>query len=251
MSWFKKIASGLSTSREHYGAPGVRVYAVGDVHGRLDLLDQLLVKIRADMAAQPQARTALVFLGDLIDRGPASAQVIERLRTLEVPAKTAFLLGNHEEIFLRVLEGEPRVAYDWLGFGGDACVESYGLNSHALQAMEEDAIAAALCDAVPPAHVEFLKTFGDSFRSGDFLFVHAGIRPGVPLEEQDPQDLRWIRRPFLSDTNAHGFMVVHGHTVSDGVEERSNRIGIDTGAYQSGVLTAIVVEEEGYRFLST
>ena len=128
MNWCRKIASGLSTTRGYRGAPGTRVYAVGDIHGRLDLLEALLTSIKADIAERPKAITALVFMGDLIDRGPDSAQVIERLRTLDdVPAKSAFLLGNHEEILLRVLKGEPRVAYDWLGFGGDACVESYGL----------------------------------------------------------------------------------------------------------------------------
>ena len=252
MSWLKKLTAGLSTEREYRTSPGARIYAVGDVHGRLDLLEELLGKITADIAARPAATVALVFLGDLIDRGPSSAQVIARLRCLDdMPAKTAFLLGNHEEIFLRVLDGEPRIAYDWLGFGGDACVESYGLNPHALAAMEEAEIAAALRSAVPAADVAFLQAMGDSFRSGDYVFVHAGIRPGVPLEEQDPHDLRWIRRPFLGDTKSHGFMIVHGHTISDGVEERSNRIGIDTGAYQSGVLTAVAVEDDRRWFLAT
>lgn len=253
MNWLRKIAAGFSAEQPEYRtAPDTRVYAVGDIHGRLDLLEELLDKIKADIAARPAATIALVFLGDLIDRGPASAQVIERLRTLDdVPARALFLLGNHEEIFLRVLEGEPRVVYDWLGFGGDACVESYGLNPHTLAALDEQEIAAALREAVPPAHLDFLHTFGDSFRSGDYVFVHAGIRPGVPLEEQNPQDLRWIRRSFLADTKAHGFMVVHGHTISEGVEERSNRIGIDTGAYQSGVLTALAVEGAQRWFIAT
>lgn len=251
VSWFRKVAAGLSTERTFRASEGTRVYAVGDIHGRLDLLDQLLDQVRADVAARPAANTALLFLGDLIDRGAQSSGVIERIRTLDFPGKVACLLGNHEEILLRVLEGEPRVAYDWLGFGGDACVESYGVNPHALAAMDEQDIAVALRTAIPEAHVTFLHSFGDSFRSGDYVFVHAGIRPGVPLEEQEPQDLRWIRRPFLSDTKSHGFMVVHGHTISDGVEERSNRIGIDTGAYQTGVLTALAVEDDQRWFLAT
>lgn len=249
---FRRVAEGLSNKREYRGQPGARVYAVGDVHGRLDLLDQLLGKIEDDILERPADRILLLFLGDLIDRGPDSAGVIERLRTLDrFPAKTGFLMGNHEEVFLRALDAEPGVGHDWLGFGGDACVESYGLSPTMLQALNEARLAETLRDAVPAAHIDFLRGFGDTFRFGDYLFVHAGIRPGVPVEEQDVHDLRWIRRPFLSDVKDHGFLVVHGHSISDGVEERSNRIGIDTGAYQTGVLTAIAVEDDRRWFLST
>lgn len=253
LNLLRRVAAGLSPTREHRGRPGERVYAVGDVHGRLDLLDELLGRVEDDILDRPVGKAVLLFLGDLIDRGPDSSGVIERLRTLgdRFPAKTGFLLGNHEEVFLRVLEGEPGLAYDWLGFGGDACVESYGVPAAPLQAMTEARIAETLLDAVPREHLEFLRGFGDTFRFGDYLFVHAGIRPGVPVEEQDPHDLRWIRRPFLSDTKDHGVLVVHGHTISDGVEERTNRIGIDTGAYQTGVLTAIAVDEGERRFLAT
>lgn len=249
---FRRVAAGLSSTREYRGQAGARAYAVGDVHGRLDLLDELLGKIEDDIAARPVDKVALLFLGDLIDRGPDSAGVVERLRALDgFPAKTGFLLGNHEEMFLRVIDGEPGIAYDWLGFGGDACVESYGVAAAPLQAFDEARIAQTLRGAVPAGHVDFIRGFGDTFGFGDYLFVHAGIRPGVPIEQQEPHDLRWIRRPFLSDTKEHGVMVVHGHTISDGVEERSNRIGIDTGAYQTGVLTAVAVEEDRRWFLAT
>lgn len=248
----RRVAAGLSSTRDYRGRPGARAYAVGDVHGRLDLLDELLGKIEDDIVARPVDKAILLFLGDLIDRGPDSAGVVERLRALDgFPAKTGFLLGNHEEMFLRVLDGEPGIAYDWLNFGGDVCVESYGVAVAPLQAMDEARIAQALGEAVPAAHVAFLRGFSDTFSFGDYLFVHAGIRPGVPIAEQQPHDLRWIRHPFLSDGKDHGCMVIHGHTISDGVEERSNRIGIDTGAYQTGVLTAIAVEEDERRFLST
>nr|WP_232343651.1 metallophosphoesterase family protein [Novosphingopyxis sp. YJ-S2-01] len=228
------------------------MYAVGDIHGRSDLLDDLLARIESDILARPIASVTLVFLGDLIDRGPDSAGVIERLLHLQdYPARCVFLLGNHEEVLLRVLDGEDGVAYDWLGFGGDAFVESYGLSPAALKAMESAQIARALEDVIPQQHVEFLRSFGDTVRFGDYLLVHAGIRPGVAIEDQQPQDLRWIRQPFLSDGHDHGCVVVHGHTVTEAVDRRTNRIGIDTGAYRTGVLTAIVLEEETVRFLAT
>lgn len=249
---FRRVAEGLSAKREFRGQPGARAYAVGDIHGRLDLLDELLGKIEDDIVDRPVAKAAVVFLGDLIDRGPDSAGVIERLRTLhDFPAKTGFLLGNHEEMFLRAVDGEPGVGHDWLRFGGDSCVESYGLPALGLEAVEDERLAAMLREAVPAEHLQFLRGFGDSVSFGDYLFVHAGIRPGIPVEDQDPHDLRWIRRPFLTDIQDHGFMVVHGHTISDGVEERSNRIGIDTGAYQTGVLTALAIEDDRRWTLAT
>lgn len=249
---FRRVSANIAAAPSFAGPTGKRLYAVGDIHGRLDLLDDLLVRIETDIAARPVETAALVFLGDLIDRGPQSAGVIERLSHLEdFPARALFLLGNHEEIFLRVLAGEPGVAYDWLGFGGDACAESYGVSAASLKAMDEERIAAVLGAAVPAAHVAFLQTFGDTFRFGDYLLVHAGIRPGVAIEDQEPHDLRWIRRPFLSDSHDHGCMVVHGHTISDEVDRRPSRIGIDTGAYQTGVLTAAVIEGEDLYFLAT
>lgn len=249
---FKRLSAKVVAGRSYAGPAGKRLYAVGDIHGRLDLLDQLLGHIEDDILASPVETAALVFLGDLIDRGPESAGVIERLRTLhDFPAKSLFLLGNHEEIMLRVLAGEAGLAYDWLGFGGDACVESYGVSATSLQAMDEDRIALVLGKAIPAAHVDFLKSFGDTFRFGDYLLVHAGIRPGVAIDEQQPHDLRWIRQPFLSDGHDHGCMVIHGHTISDGIDRRTNRIGIDTGAYRTGVLTAAVIEGEDLRFLAT
>ncbi len=246
------MLGGLARERTFSTQSGSRIYAIGDVHGRLDLLDDLLAQVRDDIAGRPAASNFIVMLGDLIDRGPASAQVIERLLNVgDVPARFRFLMGNHEEIFLRVLAAEPGVAYDWLNFGGDACVESYGLVAAALTAMPEDAIAELLAQTVPARHIEFIKGFADTVRSGDYLFVHAGIRPGVAIEDQSPHDLRWIRHAFLQDGKDHGVMVVHGHTISDGVDEHVNRIGIDTGAYQSGMLTALGLEDDRRWLLQT
>lgn len=249
---FRRVSANMAPVRDYAGPAGQRVYAVGDIHGRVDLLDDLLARIERDIADRPIRTAALVFLGDLIDRGPSSAEVVERLSSLQnFPAKTLFLMGNHEEVLLRVLNAEPDLVYDWLGYGGDAFVESYGLNAAALQALSEERIAELLRATIPPAHIAFIESFGDTFRFGDYLFVHAGIRPGVPVEEQQPKDLRWIRAPFLTDAHDHGCLVVHGHTISDGVERRPNRIGIDTGAYRTGTLTAAVVEGKDLRFIAT
>jgi serine/threonine protein phosphatase 1 len=225
------------------GARGWRAYAVGDVHGRLDLLDQLLAKIHDELARSRAKKVLLVFVGDLIDRGPSSAQVVERLRTYSHPAvRTMFLLGNHEEVLLRILGGDAELITKWRLFGGTECLASYGVDTTKLAAMSNDEALEVVRAAIPRKHVEFLEGFDDSCRFGDYLFVHAGIRPGVEFDQQRQSDLRWIREPFLFDDTDHGFVVVHGHTIRDEVEVRPNRIGIDTGAYRSGVLTAFAVE---------
>ena len=225
------------------GAAGYRAYVVGDVHGRLDLLEELLAKIHAELQHRPSAKTLLVFVGDLIDRGPSSAQVIERLRTYKRDGiRPVFLLGNHEEVLLRILKGDAQLITKWRWFGGAECLESYGLDSSQFAQLSDEEALALVRQAIPREHVEFLESFADSCRFGDYLFVHAGIRPGVELEQQRQSDLRWIREPFLLDDSDHGFVVVHGHTISEEVEARPNRIGIDTGAYRTGVLTALAIE---------
>lgn len=234
------------------GKPGARAYAVGDIHGRLDLLDALLRRIEADIAARPPRKTYVVFLGDLVDRGPDSAGVVERLRTWRPRhGKPVFLGGNHEEVLLRILGGDASILPDWLKFGGAECARSYGIDVDALRRMEDEEAIAAIRGKVPRAHREFLEHFADTFAFGDYLFVHAGIRPGIAVEEQDRHDLRWIREPFLGDAKEHGFVVVHGHTIVPEVDERPNRIAIDTGAYHSGVLTALGIEETDRWLLST
>ena len=231
---------------------GWRGYAVGDIHGRVDLLDRLLADIERDNDARGPARTLLVFLGDLIDRGPTSNEVVERLRTYARPGvETAFIAGNHEEVLLRLLAGERGLMRHWLKFGGGECLRSYGLDPVALDRLGETAALAQLHAAFPPAHRKFLTGFADTVRLGDYLFVHAGIRPLVDLSLQRQADLRWIRDPFLTDQTDHGFMVVHGHTISERVVERPNRIGIDTGAYRSGVLSAIGLEGTSRWYLDT
>ena len=233
------------------GKEGCRAYAVGDIHGRLDLLNLLLDTIERDMAARERRRTFIIFLGDLIDRGPDSAGVVERLRTYRNPdAKLIFLGGNHEEVLLNILGGQRGVLPSWLKFGGLECAASYGIDPEELRAMHEELAIELVRSKVPTAHRDFLESFGDTFSFGDYLFVHAGIRPGVAVDEQSRKDLRWIRDPFLSDIKEHGFVVVHGHTIVERVEERPNRIAIDTGAYHSGVLTALAVEDDRRWFLT-
>ncbi len=248
----KPVKAAPDSGRLPAGVAGRRAYAIGDIHGELGLLEELLAMIEVDRQADPSRRDILVFLGDLIDRGPSSSGVVEYLRTRDHGTMTpVFLAGNHEEIFLRILHGETHLMRSWLGVGGRECARSYGVGSLTLMRGDEEAIARELRETVPQAHIDFLEGFADSFSFGDYLFVHAGIRPGVPIAEQDPSDLRWIREEFLTDATPHGVMVVHGHTVVNAPEERSNRIGIDTGAYMSGRLTALCIEDAGRRYLAT
>lgn len=254
MQFWSKITTALMPGGDTscQGPRGARAYGVGDIHGRLDLLDDLLEQIEDDIRRRPCRKHYIVFLGDLIDRGPDSAGVVERLRTYRpADARPVFLAGNHEEVLLRVVDGEPEIMEHWLKFGGSECVASYGVEPARLAGLTDAEASRLVRDAVPREHVEFIRGFGDTFRFGSYLFVHAGIRPGIALEQQNQRDLRWIREPFLSDTKGHGFVIVHGHTIVEAVEEKANRVAIDTGAVHSGVLTAIVVEETSRRFLAT
>jgi serine/threonine protein phosphatase 1 len=233
------------------GARGHRAYAVGDVHGRADLLHRILAEIEADMAKRPARKTLLVFLGDLIDRGPNSAQVIERLRTYQRPdVKPVYLLGNHEEVLLRILGGEASLIDKWRWVGGGECLRSYGVDPNRLTNLDETAALELVRSAIPPQHAAFLRSFVDTCSFGDYLFVHAGIRPGVALDNQRQADLRWIRGAFLNDKSDHGVMVIHGHTISREVDEQPNRIGVDTGAYVHGVLTALAIEDSKRWYLA-
>jgi serine/threonine protein phosphatase 1 len=223
---------------------GQRAYAIGDIHGRFDLLVNLLGQIERDNAARGSADTQVIFLGDLIDRGPHSAEVVEYLRVMPPAFATChFILGNHEEAMLVSLgpDSDPHRT-NWLRFGGLETLRSYGVPDHMLEEADGPRLAEDARFHVPDQHLRFLDSFDDQLRLGDYLFVHAGIRPGVALERQVPDDLRWIREEFLNDPRNHGVIVVHGHTIRPEPEFRSNRIGIDTGAYRSGVLTALGLE---------
>ena len=170
--------------------------------------------------------------------------MIERLRTYSRPGiQPIFILGNHEEVLLRIFRGETDLMTKWLWFGGSECLASYGVDPEPFSQLSEQEALDAVRRAIPKEHIQFFESFVDSCRFGDYLFVHAGLRPGVPLDQQSQSDLRWIREPFLTDEEAeHGFVVVHGHTIAEEVDQRPNRIGIDTGAYRTGVLTALGIE---------
>jgi serine/threonine protein phosphatase 1 len=225
--------------------PGRRIYAVGDIHGRLDLLEAALARIAADDAARPTAQTELIFLGDLVDRGPDSAGVVERLRRLatERPG-VRFLLGNHEEVFLLALGGDERAVRLFCRIGGRETIISYGVSPEDYERLSYEEVLERLAALVPTSHREFLNGFEQLVVAGDYAFSHAGVRPGVPFSEQRSEDLRWIREPFLDHRGALEKVVVHGHTIREEVEFRRHRIGIDTGAYATGRLTVLGLEGE-------
>jgi predicted MPP superfamily phosphohydrolase len=230
---------------------GRRIYAVGDIHGRLDLVERLIGLIDADDARRGGAETELIFLGDLVDRGPESRGVVERLMALKASRPVRFLRGNHEEVFLRALAGDVRALKFLIRIGGRETLLSYGISAEEYRDLDYDELMALLQEKVPPEHAAFLDSFEDWIEIGDYLFVHAGIRPGVALAEQKASDLCWIRDDFLRHRDSFGKMVVHGHSITEDIDERANRIGIDTGAFASGRLTAIGLEDDERWYLST
>lgn len=228
--------------------PGQRVYAIGDIHGRRDLFEALVDAIDADDAAATAAETTIVLLGDLVDRGADSAGVVALARAWQRRRRVRILGGNHEEMFLRSFD-ELEMFRHFLRHGGRDTALSYGIGRAEFLAADLEEAQQLMRDHVPPEDLVFLAGFEDMVTIGDYLFVHAGIDPRVPLDEQRPQDLRWIREPFLSHPDSHGPVVVHGHTISDEPEDCGNRIGIDTGAFMSGRLTALVLEGTSRRYI--
>lgn len=221
--------------------PGERVYAIGDIHGRSDLLDDLLIQISADAEAREPMPTSLILLGDLIDRGPDSAGVVERATVLE-GSRFYAIMGNHEEVFLAALGGDESALSLFERIGGVATMRSYGLGEEVFESFVGDRLVEQMVAAVPKAHRDFFARMQSHVAIGDYLFVHAGIRPDIPFEEQTASETRWIRKPFLEYAHYYGMMIVHGHSISYEPELRDNRIGIDTGAYQTGRLTALGLE---------
>jgi len=221
---------------------GVRVYAVGDVHGRADLLRELLRNIELDVAINPIQRPVVIFLGDYIDRGPASREVIELLIEIEKALEVIFLRGNHEAFALDFLK-DPQVLDSWRNYGALETLLSYGLTPSIHPTSKETVeLARAFAAALPESHHRFFSKLKTSFSCGDFFFVHAGIRPGIPFNEQREEDLLWIRREFLDSEVDFGKVVVHGHEPVDHPDIRFNRINIDTGAFATGRLTCLIIE---------
>ena len=228
---------------------GRRVYAIGDIHGHLDELNQLLEWIERDLETH-EGKAHLVFLGDYIDRGPDTKGVIKRLRSGELPGhRHHFLKGNHEAVLLDLLDGDLNSARGWLRYGGIEMLESYGVSRKEI-VKHAGTLAALVQDVLPKKHVAFLRSLEPLVEIDDFLFVHAGIRPGRTIEKQKERDLLWIRDDFLSSKKDHGKVVVHGHTIEAEPKDRRNRIGLDTGCYAGGSLSLVRLEGAGRHFVS-
>jgi serine/threonine protein phosphatase 1 len=227
---------------------GLRLYAVGDNHGRADLLDELATRIADDVANAP-AQAVTVFLGDYVDRGPASAAVVERLSRGDFPTPICALRGNHEEVLLRFLEDET-VLESWREFGGLETLHSYGVNvANVMRGQGYDVAQKSFVQRLPEHHERFLRETRLTAAYGDYFFCHAGVRPGVPFDAQSAGDLLWIREEFLRYQGSWEKVVVHGHTPVARPDNRPRRINIDTGAYATSLLTALALEGEERRFL--
>jgi len=239
---------GKSARRPHVPS-GVRVYAIGDIHGRLDLLNQMFKRIDADYARTRVQHRIEVFLGDYVDRGPESRGVVDLLIERGRKHRTVFLKGNHEGLLVSFLH-DPSTLGNWQRLGGLETLMSYGvtpsINADAGMQVE---LARAFESAFPPSHRYFLNELKTSFTCGDYFFVHAGVRPGIELEKQREDDLLWIRQEFLLYEGDFGKIIVHGHTPVLEPDIRSNRINIDTGAYATGRLSCLVLEADTMSFL--
>lgn len=233
--------------------PGSRVYAVGDIHGRADLLKNMHRLIEKDAACDPVQENVLVYLGDYIDRGLYIREVLDMLCFDGLPGfRRVFLKGNHEEMMLDFLEN-PELLETWVQLGGQATLMSYGVKVSSSDFSRDMAETAkkSLIDALPSEHLSFLKRLKVCFELGNYLFVHAGIKPGKSLSEQVPEDLLWIREDFLSCDEYFEARIVHGHSIVSRPEILPNRINVDTGAYASGKLSCVVLEENRARMLIT
>lgn len=228
--------------------PGQRVYAVGDIHGRNDLFAALIKAIDADDAARPPADTTVILLGDLVDRGPDSAGVIASAMAWQQRRKLRALAGNHEEMFLESFD-KTEVLRFFLRAGGRETLLSYPISLEDYERATIEETQELMHAAIPDADVVWLRSMEAQIAIGDYLFVHAGIQPGRPLDKQTLSDLRWIREPFLSFGGNFGPVVVHGHTIVEAAEIRANRIAVDTGAFASGLLTALCLEGTTQRLI--
>lgn len=227
---------------------GTAIYAIGDIHGRLDLLTLLLDSIDADIAGQGARRSVIVTLGDYVDRGPDTAGVLDLLARRASDPDFICLRGNHDQWVLDFLEDPFEHGAHWLRWGGRETLASYAVTADWEEAPHE--LAREFNRTFPRRHLQFLRESRFSHCEGDFFFAHAGVRPGVALEEQRPDDLMWIREPFLLSQEDFGKVVIHGHTPQDEVDIRPNRINADTRAFDSGMLSCVVLEERGTRILS-
>jgi len=259
------------------------IYAIGDIHGSSDLLWKIIEGIRIDSWGRRAGRRVAVFLGDYVNRGSDSRAVVELALDPGLPGfEIVTLKGNNEDLLLRFLDGNLSVGAHWLDYGGVETMSHYGMviaNPHRREPAELEALRwrsesmpdygvstvepqgpdrtaleqlrRSFAATLPRRHLEFFRSLRVAHREGDYYFVHAGIRPGVPLEGQTDLDRMWIRQSFLDSDADHGAVVVHGHSIAPAPEVRHNRIGIDTGAYRSGVLTCLVLDGAERAFLQT
>ena len=248
LSFLRNLMGGKPAEKPSCVPAGQRVYAVGDIHGHVALFEDLISLIEADDLARGPAETTVILLGDLIDRGPESARVVARARTWADTRQIAFIIGNHEEMLLASL-ADGDALRGFLRYGGMETLQSYGIAAREIMNTDIGELQAMMLQAIPADDLAFLEAFQPMIRIGDFPFVHAGVTPGLPLDDQDPRSCRWIREPFLSHRGDLGAVVVHGHTISDEPEIKAHRIGIDTGAYMSGTLTALGLEGDRRWFL--
>lgn len=227
---------------------GQRVYAIGDIHGCDALFAALIEAVEADDRAAGGADTLVILLGDLVDRGPDSAGVIARAKAWQARRKVRILSGNHEEMFLRSF-ADIEMLRHFLRHGGRETVMSFGVEAKEYTTASLEEVQKMLVERVPKDVREYVAGFETLIAVGDYVFVHAGINPEIPLAEQKAHDLRWIREPFLSWEAAHEKLVVHGHTINEEPQDKGNRIGIDTGAYNTGRLTCLVLEGYSRRYI--
>jgi serine/threonine protein phosphatase 1 len=221
----------------------VRIYAVGDIHGRLDLLERLVDRIQVDATLRPDASVRIVVLGDFVDRGPSSATIIDLLTRLKTEPNVVVLRGNHEAIMLDAYDGNHSAMDLWLEHGGVATLKSFGADLDAVEIDDTRAMIKIARRVIPRRVVAWLRKLPTHVQFGRYYFVHAGIRPGVPLADQRDEDRLWIREAFTESPDDHGAVIVHGHTVYDtGVSFAPNRIGVDTGAYLTGILSAVAIQ---------
>lgn len=231
--------------------PGERIYAIGDIHGRLDLFRDLMAIILADLEQRPAMRTRYVVLGDLIDRGPQSRELLELLMTLK-DRDLVVLKGNHEAALLDVRAGDHDAAEMWASFGGMATLASFGADIDAIDPTDSAEIISLVRSLISDDQAAWLAGLPISFKLGGYFFVHAGIRPGISIARQSERDLLWIRDDFINSTADHGAVIVHGHSINrGGIDFAPNRIGLDTGAYCTGRLSALGMEGDSVWALST
>ena len=231
--------------------PDQRLYAIGDIHGRIDLLTRLLAMIEADAVLFPLKSRKIIFLGDYIDRGLDSRGVLTRLlQPFTVGLEPLFLRGNHDNMLLQFLGGDDEVLGGWLQLGGASTLASYGVNPFG-SGNKPQVLRDAMLQKMPPEHRSFLEKTIFSITFGDYTFVHAGLRPGVEMKNQSNDDKMWIRGDFLFSDHAFETMVIHGHTIKPEPEAKATRIGIDTGAFATGHLTCLILDGTEQSFLAT